>query len=321
MQGAIAAADAYARDLAASRAAITSATQALAAAPTADRARQSLARLDALEAGMSSLEASSAVDAAQARSQVASLRQQAQALLSAIDALDRTRASLAALQARLKALEAKAPQVANTRQQATQVLNDANKLEADIAATAAPPTPKSLESLAAFSVQDVTGELAATAKGSYPARPLEAIRRIIVHHTGMNPDASPEAVARASIRRGRPAIPYHYLVTGDGAVYLTQGLDVRTNQSRVAAVDADGVAVAFGGDFDMGVPSPEQMAAAADLLADLLTQFGLGVNAIYGRSEVEGGTTSPGMQWSQGVRWGDDLIALVAAHLPEPLRE
>jgi hypothetical protein len=316
MQGAIAAADAYTRDLAAARAAVSAATQALAAAPPVDRARQSLARLDALNASLNALAAGSALESTQALSQVASLRQQGQALLSAIDALDRTRASLAAIQARLKALEAKAPQVAKTRQQAAQVLADANKLEADIAATGAPPTPKAFESFAAFAVQDVTGELAATAKAPYPTRPLDAIRRVIIHHTGGNPNAAPEAVARAAIARGRPAIPYHYLIAGDGAVYLTQPLDARTNQSRVGAVDADGIAVAFGGDFDLAVPSPEQMAAAADLLADLLAQFGLGVNAIYGRSEVERGTTSPGMQWSQGVRWGDDLIARVAERLP-----
>ena len=78
------------------------------------------------------------------------------------------------------------------------------------------------------------------------------------------------------------------------------------NQSRVAAVDADAVGVALGGDFDLAAPAGEQMEAAAELLAKLLVDLGLHVNDIYGRNELERGTTSPGMQWGQGVRWRDD---------------
>jgi hypothetical protein len=162
----------------------------------------------------------------------------------------------------------------------------------------------------------VSASLSASAQSAYPTRPLGAVRRVIIHHTGMRPDATPQQVAQHAISRGRPAIPYHFLITGDGAVYQTQGLDARTNQSRVPAVDAEGVAVAFGGDFDRAVPTDAQMEAGAELLAGLLAQFGLDVNAIVGRSEVERGTTSPGMQWSQGVRWRDDLVAAVAARLP-----
>jgi hypothetical protein len=206
--------------------------------------------------------------------------------------------------------------VTRTRQQATQVLNNANKLEADIAATGQGAGARSLSVLGEADVQDASEELARTARGVYPARPLGAIRQIIVHHTGMNPNATPQEVAQRSVSPGRPAIPYHYLIAGDGMVYRTQGLDVRTNQSRVLAVDAEGIAVALGGDFDLAVPAPAQMEAAADLLAGLLAQFGLDVNAIVGRSEMERGTTSPGMQWSQGVRWRDDLIAMVAQRLP-----
>ena len=86
-------------------------------------------------------------------------------------------------------------------------------------------------------------------------------------------------------------------------------------------MDADAVAVAFGGDFDLAVPPAVQMETGAAVLAELLARLGFGVNVIFGRSEVEGGTSSPGMQWSQGVTWRDDLVSLVAARLPETVVE
>ncbi len=81
-------------------------------------------------------------------------------------------------------------------------------------------------------------------------------------------------------------------------------------------MDADAVGVAFGGDFDLAVPSDAQMAAGGRAAGEAAEELGLHVNNIYGRSELEGGTTSPGMQWAQGVRWGDDLIARVAELVP-----
>lgn len=311
MQKAIAQADAFTRDLAASKTALTAASQAAASGPSAERGRQLLARLDALDAKLNSLPTDSTVDKTQAKAQVASLRQQVTALLTAIDALDRTRGSLSPLQVRQASLDAKAAEVAKTRAAANTVLATANKLETDLAA-ATTVTTRSLESFAGAAVEDARDDLAQSA---YPTRPLAQIQRIIVHHTGMNPNATPQQVAQQTIARGRAAIPYHYLVTGDGTVYQTQGLEVQTNQSRVAGVDADGVAVAFGGDFDLAAPAPAQMEAAAQLLADLLTDLGLSMNAIFGRSEVERGTTSPGVQWSQGVRWRDELIAAVAERM------
>jgi hypothetical protein len=316
MQAAVAKADAFTRDLSAARTALAAATQAAHAGPQAERARGLLARLDALEASLDALPPGSAVDAPATRAQIVSLRAQTQAALTAIEALDRARAGLPPLQARLNALDRRAPAVASTRQQAAGILSNANKLEADIAATAVPPTPRAFTAAGAGAADASPDEPALTGGSAYPARPLGAIRRMIIHHTGMRPDATPAEVAQRAVAEGRAAIPYHYLITGDGTVHQTQPLTARTNQSRVLAVDAEGVAIAFGGDFDLAVPTPAQMAAAADLLAALLTRFGLDVNDIVGRSEVERGTTSPGMQWGQGVRWRDDLVAAVAARLP-----
>ena len=50
-------------------------------------------------------------------------------------------------------------------------------------------------------------------------------------------------------------------------------------------------------------------------------ELGLAVNVIYGRSELEGGTSSPGMQWSQGVTGATTCVSLVAARLPETVVE
>ena len=169
---------------------------------------------------------------------------------------------------------------------------------------------------AAGTVQDATAAVSAIVTDPGKTRSLGDIRRVVIHGTNMNPNATPEEVVRRGASAGRQGLPYHYLVTGNGQVYQLAGLDVAVNQSRVGAIDGDAVGVAMGGDFDLAVPNEAQVAAAAELLAQLLGELGLHVNNIYGRSELEGGTTSPGLQWSQGVRWGDDLIARVAALLP-----
>ena len=223
-------------------------------------------------------------------------------------------AKTASAQKRLAALDGRGAEVAKSKQTAAQLLARANNLESEISG--------SVESAAvelefeATAVQDVRQEMDQLATRAFPKRPLGDIRRIIIHHTATSADVMPAQVAKRQIRRGRGGIAYHYLITGNGMTYQTQGLETMVNQSRLAAVNEDGVAVALAGDFDLAAPTEAQMNAAADLLAGLLQDLGLSVNAIIGRNGVERGTTSPGMQWEQGVRYRDTLIALVAQRVP-----
>ena len=110
-------------------------------------------------------------------------------------------------------------------------------------------------------VQDVTATVAALVPQPGEPRSRSAIRRIVIHHTAMPVDLGPEEVVRRLARQGAPGLPFHFLVSGSGASWQLAPLDLAVNQSRVRAVDADAVGVAFGGDFDLAVPSAAQMAA------------------------------------------------------------
>ena len=144
-----------------------------------------------------------------------------------------------------------------------------------------------------------------------PPRARGSIRRIVVHHTGTRAGLTAAAAIRRQLSRGKGDGGYHYLVTRDGTIHQINAPHTIVNQSRVRAVDRDAVAVALVGDFDLAAPSAAQLAAAAHLIAHLITDLGLAPDAVVGRSEVERGTTSPGLQWAQGVAYRVDLLALV----------
>lgn len=321
MQTAIVVADAFTADLARSRTLLDQANQAVSIAPSAEEVQGLLNRLTAVENALTNLPPGSTVDVQQIRGQIAALRQQVNALLMPAQSMATLRSQIGQAQARLMVLNARPPEAAKTKQSASQVLTQANTLQSDLQAAAATlVVARGLEPLAienaSSTPKDVSDELAAIVPDAGPARELAGVRRIVIHHTGMAPDAEPAEVVRRAAGRGRQGLPYHYLVTGQGEAFQLAPLEVAVNQSRVDEVDANSIAVALGGDFDLAVPGAEQMEATARLLAMLLGDLGLHVNNIYGRSELEAGTTSPGMQWSQGVRWRDDLVARVADLVP-----
>lgn len=307
-------ADALTGELRSTHAALTTASQAAAPSPTIQEARGLLDRLQRLETTLNSLASGSNVYVEQVRGQITTLRGQATTLLAAVQRLEEVRALIASAQGRLAVLESRTAEAARSKQTAAQLLAQANALETEIGGGMESATIE--HELEAATVQDVCEEMDRLAAKAAPNRSLGNIRRIVIHHTGTSADVTPDQIARQQIRRGRPGIACHFLVAGNGLTYRTQGLEAAVNQSRVAAVNADGVAVALAGDFDLAVPAEAQMNAAADLLVELLGDLGLSINAIFGRSEIERGTTSPGMQWQQGVRYRDTLIALVAQRAP-----
>ena len=165
-------------------------------------------------------------------------------------------------------------------------------------------------------LQDLRGSLPQTAP--YPTRDVGAIRRIVIHHTGIaDGNLSPQTIAQSLIRTGKLGITYHFLINTDGAVYWTQPLEAIVPTSK-AEVNADSIAVALGGNFMAAVPADAQLASAAHLVAWLLSTTKLGVEAVIGRREVERGIPSPGDQWDTGARYRERLLADVQTWLTKP---
>ena len=162
-------------------------------------------------------------------------------------------------------------------------------------------------------LQDVRDTLPQHPTKRYPTRSLDEIRRIVVHHTVTRPDITPERLAQALVNRDKPGIKYHFLITGDGTIYWTQPLETAVEQTLVSAVNADGVAVALAGNFTAAVPSEAQLESAARLIAWLLSELRLGVEMVFGRSELDPRVSSPGAQWLQGARYKEALLSRVRA--------
>ncbi len=318
-------AHAFAADLGASRTALSRAREALGAGPAAGEIAGLLRRLDAL--------GSAATSAAQT-AEIAALRAQLNAALPAATALDGLRGALVREEARLAAQEGRRSAVEGTVASAGALLADAGVLEAEIRS-------KQAASLAVRPGLEAAGEPAAGVPtpgleaGGWPAsvpgaprvevidatwvapppRARGSIRRIVVHHTGTRAGLTAAAAIRRQLSRGKGDGGYHYLVTRDGTIYQLNAPHTIVNQSRRNAVDRDAVAVALVGDFDLAAPSAAQLAVVAGLIAHLIVELGLPPDAVVGRSEVERGTTSPGLQWSQGVGYRVDLLALVRGTL------
>jgi len=162
-------------------------------------------------------------------------------------------------------------------------------------------------------MQDLRASLPAAQGKLYPSRPPDtAIQRVVVHHTATSAASTPEQIAQAYVRQGRPSIPFHFLVAADGTTFWTQPIDLATTHTRLSQVNDESIGVALVGNFTSVPPTHAQLAGAATLIAWLLNRFGLNEDRISGRRELEK-VGSPGTQWDTGARYRDALIARVRA--------
>jgi len=155
---------------------------------------------------------------------------------------------------------------------------------------------------------DITHQLARDPAG-FAARPLSDIQHIVINHTGVRPEVGADRVAQAQRARW-PGIVGQYFITGDGQIQQTNPLDqvVTADQAWIY----NGINIYVAGNFDETVPSDAQLDALARLVAWLLSRFNLPASVVKGAGEFIV-TRSPGLQWLQGQRWKDQLLARVAA--------
>ncbi|MBN1994053.1 MAG: N-acetylmuramoyl-L-alanine amidase [Anaerolineae bacterium] len=156
-------------------------------------------------------------------------------------------------------------------------------------------------------IQDVSAQLAGFPASQYPRRARTAIRRIILHHTATPPNVSVQRIAEYQVNnRGLPGITYHYCVTDQGQIYQTQPLEVVS--SHAGNFSNDSIGVCLIGNFTDTTPPQQQLDAAAALLAQLVTEFGITVDQIVGYSDLVK-TGSPGATWPT---WKGPLLQQVS---------
>jgi N-acetylmuramoyl-L-alanine amidase len=115
---------------------------------------------------------------------------------------------------------------------------------------------------------------------------VRAIRKIIIHHTGV--DATLERLRQSVQRRGYSDIPYHFVILADGSVHATRPLE--RMGAHCKGHNADSIGVALMGNLDRVPPTEAQVASLLRLLADLRRKWDV---PVLGHGELRN-TACPG---------------------------
>jgi hypothetical protein len=284
-----------------------------------------LDRLDDVDAQVQQLLAQGEISNSQAEAfqqRSADLRNDIAAQQSAADQAATLSDQVRQAQQQLAPLVAGAQQAAAVQQRVTDLLAEAHRLAVEAGLPAGHIAQPAVDSRPVAPARAPRGILPhPKPSGEYPTRPVEDIRRIIVHHTMTSSDITVEQLAQMYTQRGLPGIGYHFLVNGDGTSHWTQPLEALLPQTNIPSIDAESVAVALAGDFSNTIPGALQIQGAAKTIAWLLTQLRLGLDSINGRSELDSSVISPGSQWLQGVEYKQkllDAIENIVRHTPYP---
>lgn len=112
-----------------------------------------------------------------------------------------------------------------------------------------------------MNIIDLTGLLPRHPTKLYYKRPIEAIRRIVVHHTAGPATQSPLDLARYHIDvKGWPGIGYHMLVDAAGLIYKT--LSAATIAACVEKGNTPSYCICMIGNFTAAPPPAAQWRAA-----------------------------------------------------------
>jgi hypothetical protein len=160
-----------------------------------------------------------------------------------------------------------------------------------------PPTP--------VEIQNISEELTKHPTKRYATRALDAIRRVIVHHTATPPSVSVQRIAEFQVtKRDLPGIAYHFCTTDQGLAYQTQPLTV--TGAHAGQNSRDSVGLCLIGNFMENPPPQPQLNASASVLAQALNSLKLTTNEVFGYSEIIT-TQSPGATWPS---WKGPLLEM-----------
>ncbi|MGB3219559.1 MAG: N-acetylmuramoyl-L-alanine amidase [Anaerolineae bacterium] len=161
-------------------------------------------------------------------------------------------------------------------------------------------------------IQDIANSLPRDASALIQ-RPQSDIQYLVVNHTAVRPEIGADRVAEAQRKRW-PAIVHQYFITVDGAIQQTNPLTEVVSRAESYIYNAVNIAIA--GNFTDVAPNEAQLNAAAALMAWLLQELKLPVEAIKGVSEFIV-TGSPGRQWLSGQNYKQTLLTRIQAIKPE----
>lgn len=160
---------------------------------------------------------------------------------------------------------------------------------------------------------------------SYSLRSIDSIRNLVVHHSATAPTVTLEQIADFHVRKqiknnsGKvtkkqwPGFGYHFYISSDGTIYKCN--ELATVCYHVGTHNEASVGICFAGNFTTGStpPNGNQLAAGGEVLAYLMDQLNLDIDAIIGHKELST-TDCPGY-WTTGFAWKSMLMGTVGAKL------
>ena len=158
----------------------------------------------------------------------------------------------------------------------------------------------------------------------YRTRDLSTIKYLVVNHSAVPQQVGAQEIAQFHVRNMEwPGIGYHFFVDAQGKILRTNELS--TTCYHVQKWDPVSIGICVAGNFTKVVPNDAQIKSTARLLAWLMQEFKLPIEAIKGKKEFID-TQSPGHQWLAGKKWKNVLLAEVQraaaqtaiAHAPLP---
>lgn len=122
-----------------------------------------------------------------------------------------------------------------------------------------------------------------------PLKPLDPIKRIIIHHTH-NPNLDLQSTHKLHIERfGWAGIGYNYLIEKDGRIFEGRGLNVG---AHAKGNNKDSIGIALVGNFDIHTPDYIQMKPLTELCVGFMYKYDIEVDKVLGHRELEGVTKS-----------------------------
>lgn len=145
-------------------------------------------------------------------------------------------------------------------------------------------------------IVDLRDALAVHATLKYDWRLMQAIKRIVIHHSATSVTATAEQFARYHVdRHGWPGIGYHFVVTANGEIQYVNDHTLITY--GVADQNGDTVHICLVGDFTDATPPEAQLVAARTLIANYRHAMGQ-MYPVVGHRDIAQ-SECPGNTWPQ----------------------
>ncbi len=164
--------------------------------------------------------------------------------------------------------------------------------------------------LGSIDIVDLRDSLPVHATLKYDWRLMQAIKRIVIHHSATSVTATAEQFARYHVdHHGWPGIGYHFVVTANGEIQYVNDHTLITY--GVENQNADTVHICLPGDFTSAPPPEAQLQATRRLIDNYRLAMGQ-VYPVVGHRDI-GDSSCPGDTWPQ---WRGRLIDAAPASDP-----